>query len=922
MNKITYGVKQLIMINSGTVEYLRLNLSLPLHLNAENNIGKTSTVNTLQFLYIDSMKDMALPTSEADSCNFYFRDEYSYLIFECVSQTGTYCVILNRPAESRTHFNRYVIRKSFEETTFIKNDAPMDWSDVAEKLSEQSVEYSKVKKNDWWRVLSGLTEKNKKQNLPALFILPVKDDESYGRFKIIYRYLLSMSNIKLDAFKDILLSCAVASGEKRKIDFAEKDYKTRFAKCRSLQQQQDYYRTNEIQIVKLQQHDKDVKKFQKSLPAIYAELKWNYDIHYKDLNASIPKKQAKLEILKVEISKLTEEHNDIITQQGASNANLRNVQKNILEFEKLEQNQELYLIRERYQTYNELELHSEKTNEEYFILNENLKDIKKLDKLYLENSIGRIKKDIDTCKKIINNDDLLYTWLLSQGFENKDLSILSAFFNKDILTTKMLDIDIKDKDKLLNRLKHLTKNVKNDLFADDAISMPIKTHDFSELTDRDNAKRSLKNLEFSLKDETRKLKLYSQEKENIEKCIALENYKLKLKEMLKLYDHFDELKIKQPEFKNEEKELMEKVLDLNNKLKKNESESENLDEEYRELCDDLSESEGGLSELIGNFNRLDENIQQHFPNILYHNVKFNKEEVSLHYVIDELLNCNQKVESLAGDLSEIQMHKSQILKKVNLFYDNENDWSRFIEENSDIMQAGKRVEKEWQTFFALAKNDFKILVQCVDSINFLLRSINKSFGQQRISNLQEIKVNIDRNEVYEKFREFTVDSDDLFVDTSKRNLYTGWLQDILSKYNDLRAEDMFHIQIEIANPNNLGENKNIISFDNESEGTNYTIKALLLSQLLKEQFKFGLGQENIVFHYYLDEIGQLDEENLSNIISQNIERNLIPITAAPRPVFEPLCHPECRLVTLREHKETKLTYIDDDRTFSAKINVK
>jgi hypothetical protein len=49
-DKIFYGAKSLTMINSGTVNYLKLDLTMPLHLNAENNIGKTSTVNTLQFL--------------------------------------------------------------------------------------------------------------------------------------------------------------------------------------------------------------------------------------------------------------------------------------------------------------------------------------------------------------------------------------------------------------------------------------------------------------------------------------------------------------------------------------------------------------------------------------------------------------------------------------------------------------------------------------------------------------------------------------------------------------------------------------------------------------------------------------------------------------------------------------------------------
>lgn len=122
MNKksenVSYGVQKLVMINSGTVDYVHLDLTLPLHLNSENNIGKTSTVNTLQLLYIDSMDDMFMPSSNQDTSVFYFRDEYSYLIFECLSQTGTYCVVLNRSADATRYYSRYIISHAYDEKFF------------------------------------------------------------------------------------------------------------------------------------------------------------------------------------------------------------------------------------------------------------------------------------------------------------------------------------------------------------------------------------------------------------------------------------------------------------------------------------------------------------------------------------------------------------------------------------------------------------------------------------------------------------------------------------------------------------------------------------------------------------------------------------------------------------------------------------
>jgi hypothetical protein len=311
-------------------------------------------------------------------------------------------------------------------------------------------------------------------------------------------------------------------------------------------------------------------------------------------------------------------------------------------------------------------------------------------------------------------------------------------------------------------------------------------------------------------------------------------------------------------------------------------------------------------------------MNQHFSDVFDKEIKFKEEKYELNHLIDELPVFIRKIEALSGDLQNIRFKKSQILEKAGMVYDQEKDWNLFIDVNANTAQANERIDKEWQTFFGLAKHDFRSLVQCVDSIQSLLRSIDRTFNRHKISNLSKFKVRIESNDIYREAREFTFDSDDLFVDPSKRRIYTGMFQKYFSnQYTDLRAEDMFHIKIEISNLNNPAEDKNITSFENESEGTNYTIKALLLSQLLKEQFKFGLYQDNIVFHYYLDEIGQLDAENLSNIVKQNKEKNLIPITAAPRPVIDPLCHPRCKVVTLKEHPKSKLTYIAEVNTFTA-----
>ncbi len=51
-----FGVRRLVAINSGNVQYANLDLSEPVHLAAANNRGKTTLVNALQFLYVDEFR--------------------------------------------------------------------------------------------------------------------------------------------------------------------------------------------------------------------------------------------------------------------------------------------------------------------------------------------------------------------------------------------------------------------------------------------------------------------------------------------------------------------------------------------------------------------------------------------------------------------------------------------------------------------------------------------------------------------------------------------------------------------------------------------------------------------------------------------------------------------------------------------------
>ena len=79
---------KVILINSANCQYAEFDLSDSLHLVALNNRGKTSIINTMQFLYIDNYKEINLGYSLDATWKHYFPALGSYILFELNTLTG------------------------------------------------------------------------------------------------------------------------------------------------------------------------------------------------------------------------------------------------------------------------------------------------------------------------------------------------------------------------------------------------------------------------------------------------------------------------------------------------------------------------------------------------------------------------------------------------------------------------------------------------------------------------------------------------------------------------------------------------------------------------------------------------------------------------------------------------------------------
>lgn len=87
------GPQKLILIRAGRYDFAEIDLSGSVQIVGPNNTGKTTLINTLQFLYLDDRRHMDFGSYTPEQTrDYYFPGPYSYILFQCLGSRGQ-CVL-------------------------------------------------------------------------------------------------------------------------------------------------------------------------------------------------------------------------------------------------------------------------------------------------------------------------------------------------------------------------------------------------------------------------------------------------------------------------------------------------------------------------------------------------------------------------------------------------------------------------------------------------------------------------------------------------------------------------------------------------------------------------------------------------------------------------------------------------------------
>ncbi|MBF2707447.1 hypothetical protein [Flavobacterium soyangense] len=220
-------LKRLIILNSEIYSKadIELNDCDSLQIVGPNNIGKSTLIYALNFLYIIDGKQMTFSgnrTGDKSTINHYFPSlNSSYIVFE-IFKKRYYSILVKRNLEGNLDY--YKIDSDYKEDLYFTNKGNgvqlKNFDTIISEFTTKGIEYSKFSnKRD---VFNFVYQKGKKSNGVVWIDENVSQDGGgiSNNFSKIYRYLINSKLIDNETLKDSLI--IADNRENEKVEFSKK----------------------------------------------------------------------------------------------------------------------------------------------------------------------------------------------------------------------------------------------------------------------------------------------------------------------------------------------------------------------------------------------------------------------------------------------------------------------------------------------------------------------------------------------------------------------------------------------------------------------------------------------------------------------------------------------------------------------------
>ncbi|MCB0739932.1 MAG: ATP-binding protein [Chitinophagaceae bacterium] len=848
-------IKRLAILNSDI--YSKADIELgdcdSLQIVGPNNIGKSTLIYALNFLYIIDGKQMTFSgnrTGDKTTINHYFPSiNSSYIVFE-IFKKRYYCILVKKNAEGSLDY--YKIDSDYKEEQYFERTSEgqklKKFDSLLADLSSSGVEYSKYSNRR--DLFNFVYQKGKKNNGVVWLNEGVSQDqrEISNNFSKIYRYLINSKLIDNKTLKESLIISD--NKENEQVEFSKKNQK-------DIQTLLKHNR--EIKVIRsIQRSFSDFKELVNQYKAknqILSEIVFAFDKLYSsvyiDLNTKVLEQKKERENHRVKLNEeLTPKQIELTKFVGGLEVTISqkktSIDNLIDKIAKIKSYEGLDFLKQSLSN-----LDAERKNIETRLTQIENQNLNSSD---LENKISNLTKQISELERQIETYSNLLIHQISKNVKDKEL--LNAILSDSITALPKENIQL-EIEKLTDVMKIFDGAIK---IPQDLKGKPIPSIDDLKLQ-----------RETVIKERTSNEKLLPIAKDLEKYHSELSSVQTKIKETEKKIEELNSL----PEF---EKNLAELEEELKNLFQNR----ENTEKELKQTTELIARINEAITILSEDINKAEYRIKE----IQGWKVKIEQSGIiPIEYQTNETLdNLFKNFERNFGERENIKNNKERLFEnlktKTESVYASEDEFIKHLDSElatlDDKQKSIDTLLKNISTQFSIPCKTLHSKFQEFEA--FINNQFNSKIRKIKISDIDSLNIEIIPNENLikdlKKIMEIRDLTSELIFDDQSENL------NILNRYLDNQSvidfKDLFDIKLHL---DKKGQHK-VVDLRNqiESDGTDKMIRMVIIMSII-HQIVINDEENKIVI--FVDEIGTIDEANRIEILNFCKKNNFVPISAAP-----------------------------------------
>lgn len=856
-------LNRIVVINSAL--YAKANLLLgdaeSILLAGENNVGKSSLINCLNFLYILNKRDWRFgDNSVSDTIKHYFKTiEQSYVVFEVV-KNGHYCIVVKRAAD-KDDLEYSILRHAYEDAIFFKREGdtvePLKFRELVGGLAKRGIEFKKIKREDLYSYIYSPNKRDKPVVIVTDKVKRIGNSQS-NSFTKMYRHLIKADAINEEAFKDALL-----------IADNRKETSLEVFADRSQTVLQDFEVKRE-KICRLEAVAADFNNFKllnnnfNAFRDRCGELKVNFLERYKTEYLKLRDETDENGLLAIQIrtlqtqidSTLSKEKDDIVAERALLQREQRDQEKDAKEYQ--DELDKTSFYRKGQLGFSELENEIERLKKERDHLTTLLSQISRpnVTEQLVRNKIKNLEQEVAQVKRKIEQFDHLAQHHLAQDPHLRRR--LLAYLHPDVLSLH--------KDKIRQPVTRVDAMLTVFDGAIDVATLPLPP-----LESLEDIKARLPLAKVELDEQEELLQTIAQQQEK-------EQQRRDIEKQIKDKEGLFEMVLRRPsterlllETQEQIEELTSKITAKSDEIFKKENEIEVKRSEKGRLENDLREKR----QMLNNYEKWYKEVQD-------------RTDV---YKMENTVPDNRPIEELIIDFREgynrmlqLQGEREKQLNYLrNQLKKDHQDGNEFVKEVQEELDTLPDQKKALDGLFDLAFDNFVNPVKSfrLEYANFkaYVQKFSQTLSKYPVSNIRRIAITARDNT--ELLRELdlihNVERDSLLRHTPETEEGIRMMRKKFEENKAISFEQLFDLELEIEMDS--GQSKKVsLAKQVESQGTDAVLKLFLFLAVIRQ---LAANQPDNKIAIYFDELGRIGAKNISQVVQFCRENNFIPIFAAP-----------------------------------------